>query len=191
MLEDYEGSQSELMKMLAEQNATPAYILRAQRVEGLWRALLTECEQHRNELLEMPRLRLAQVSAHVDGHWQQLSAFIDTQSVCRLETLFQRWQPKLRVAIAPTKSPRKIRQALDDLTVSFERFNKRWTKYVGELGLSEINYQRTQYNDYYLVEKSAALGSDKLAEHGFRRLSPVNEQEILAVHGCLPIPAIR
>ena len=188
MLEDYEGSQAELMKMLAEQNATPAYILRAQTVEGMWRDLLSECAVHRHELLEMPRLRIGQLSALINGHWQQLSAFVDAKFAAKLQALHQSWDPQLRMELSPTTSPRKIRNALGDLVTSFERFNIRWTKHVHELSLTEINYQRQQYNDYYLVEKAAALGSDKLAEHGFSRLNPATADDILAVHPLLVLP---
>lgn len=188
MLEDYEGSQSELMKMLAEQNATPAYIMRAQRVEGLWRSLLVDCRAQRDELLEMPKLRLAQLSALVDGNLQKLTAFIPAESIAQLESLFRTWRPTLRMELNPTNSPGKIRGAIRDLTASFERFNNRWTKHVQNIGLSELNFQREQYNDYYLVEKAAALDSDKLAEHGFKRLNPATAADILADCPTLPIP---
>ena len=76
MLEDFEGSRTEFMKMLAEQDAPPAYIQRAQRVEQIWNELLNQCRQEFAERLEMPRVRLAQLAALIDHNWSTLAVYL-------------------------------------------------------------------------------------------------------------------
>ena len=50
-MDDYEGSRAEFMKMLAEHDGPPAYILRAQRVEQAWESLIRKCQNDQRELL--------------------------------------------------------------------------------------------------------------------------------------------
>ena len=172
--------------MLAEHDSPPAYIVRAQRVEGVWLALLESCRQDREELLELPRMRLAQVAALVDNRWQALASFVGSGDVNYLRELHEEWQPTLRAKLAPSSAPGKIRGALSDLQASFARCNRRWEQFVADVSLSQVNYERDQYNDYYLVEKAAALGSDRLAEMGFERLVHCTTEDILA-----EIPLLR
>ena len=185
-MEDYEGSRTEFMKMLAEHDSPPAYIVRAQRVEAVWLALLEACRQDREELLELPRMRLAQIAALVDRRWEALASYLHNNGADYLRELHQNWQPTLRSQLAPSTAPGRIRRALSDLRASFARCNRRWEQYVANVNLNEVNYERDQYNDYYLVEKSAALGSDRLAEMGFERLSPLVIDDVLA-----EIPLLR
>lgn len=185
-MEEYEGSRTEFMKMLAEHDSPPAYIVRAQRVEAVWLALLESCRQDREELLELPRMRLAQVAALVNHRWESLNAYLDDLDVKYLCELHDEWQPTLRAQLAPSTAPRRIRSALSDLRASFTRCNRRWDKYVTGVNLNQVNYERDQYNDYYLVEKSAALGSDRLAEMGFERLDHCVADDIFA-----EIPLLR
>ena len=72
MIDDFEGSRTEFMELLAAQDELPAYILRAQRVEEVWESLVRRCEQEKRKLLELPRIRLAQVAALVDRKWELL-----------------------------------------------------------------------------------------------------------------------
>ncbi len=192
MLEDYEGSRAEFMKMLAEQDGPPAYVLRGQRVEQVWNELLQQCRRDREELLDMPRTRLAQVAALIDQRWSALEAFVANDHAAEYYGgLFAEWQPELRVQLDATTSDRKIRASLRELAKSFERFNTRWEKHVSKVSLSHVNFERDQYNDYYLVEKSAALGSDRIAEMGFERLKPCTHDDIRKEIPALVVPAIR
>ena len=171
MLEDYEGSRTEFMKMLAEHDGPPAYVLRAQRVEEAWESLVRRCQKERAELLDMCKTRLAQLGALVDHRWEAVQGLVRNDRYdLYLSQRFDEWQPKLRVPLEATDSLRKIRAAMKELATSFERFNRRWETYLGNLILDHVNHERSEYNNYYLVEKSAALGSDRLAEMGFEPL---------------------
>lgn len=190
MIEDYEGSRTEFMKMLAEHDSPPAYVVRAQRVESVWQNLLADCRKQYQELLEMPRTRLAQIAHLIDHRWETLKAYVSADFAEYLKQLHRNWQPSLRGELLPTTSGTKIRNAIKDLKLSFTRFNHRWEKCVIETNLDHVNYERSQYNDYYLVEKSAALGSDKLAEMGFERLRLVTKDDIMAEIPRLRVPDI-
>lgn len=178
-MEDYEGSRTEFMKMLAEQDGPPAYVLRAQRVEDVWKQLLKRCRKERDELLDMPRTRLAQVAALIDKKWGLLAAFLrDSSNAEYLQSLHDEWQPTLRLELQATDSNTKIRKALHELDTSFSRFNRRWEKFVDDVSLRNVNYEREEYNNYYLVEKSAAFDSDRLAEMGFERLKLATHDDV-------------
>ena len=179
MLEDYEGSRTEFMNMLAEQDHPPAYIMRAQRVEDAWQSLLRECRSHRDELLEMPKMRVGKLAQMIDSRWATLDAFVSASRASYLQQLYEQWQPQLRAPVTFTNSSWKIRSALNEVRTSFERFNRRWEAYVRTVNLTDANYARIEYNNYYVVEKSAALGSDRLAEMGFEPLSPLAHDDIL------------
>jgi len=192
MLEDFEGSRTEFMKMLAEQDAPPAYIQRAQRVEQIWNELLNQCRQEFAERLEMPRVRLAQLAALIDHNWSTLAVYLlDDDAPPYLETLHAEWKPKLRLPLEATTSQRRITASLKDLIRSFERLNSRWESFLSTVDLADVNYERQQYNDYYLVEKAAALGSDKLAEMGFQRLAPATEEDLRQQLPALRVPRLR
>ena len=189
MLEEYEGSRAEFMKMLAEQDALPAYIVRANRVAQIWDDLLETCGQTYDEMLDMPRMRLGQLSAILNADWHSISnEFQQPDSANQLKRLAEDWNPQLRMDLPSSTSPRKRRAAIEDLVYSFERFNRRWQDHVEGIGLNEINFQRQQYNDYFLVEKAAALGSDKLAEMGFERLPECRKSDIFRKFPLLFVP---
>lgn len=186
-MEDYEGSRAELMRMLAEQDGPPAFVLRAQRVEEVWEKLLARCRKERAELLDMPRTRLAQLAALIDQKWELLTAYLrEHKSAEQLHALHDEWQPTLRAHLAATESNSKIRKAVKELRTSFARFNRRWETHVADVSLRNVNYERDEYNNYYLVEKSAAFGSDKLAEMGFERLEHATHDDIFVAIPALP-----
>ncbi len=188
MTEEYEGSRTEFMKMLAEHDSPPAFVLRAQRVQSVWQNLLSECRKQRAELTDMPRTRLAQLAHLIDHDWPQLTAYMPNDHAEFLKSLHGQWAPTLRGELLPTTSRRKIQKGIDELKSSFERFNRRWTECVSKTSLDRVNYEREQYNDYYLVEKAAALGSDKMAEMGFERLQLRTHDDILQELPLLLVP---
>jgi len=171
MLEDFEGSRTEFMKMLAEHDGPPAYVLRAQRVEEAWLNLVRRCEKEKHGMLEMSRTRIAQLGALVGHRWEAVSCHVRNEGYDKyLSELFGQWQPKLRLPLEQTDSLRKHRAALKELAQSFARFNRRWTEFLENVVIDNVNHERSEYNEYYLVEKSAAMGSDRIAEMGFEKL---------------------
>lgn len=191
MLEDFEGSRTEFMKMLAEHDGPPAYVLRAQRVEEVWLQLVQRCEQEKLELLDMPKTRLAQLGALIGHQWSSASCLVREPDFGEyLSELFERWQPKLRLPIEETTSQRKHKSAIVALSTSFERFNRRMRKFVSRQVLDNVNFERSEYNDYYLVEKAAAMGSDKLAAMGFEPLAMCTHDDLLEAVPLLNEPTV-
>jgi hypothetical protein len=177
MNEDYEGSRTELMKMLAEHDGPPAYVLRAQRVEEAWTNLVRRCKKEKEGLLNMSKTRLGQVGALVDYRWDAIACMVSNKDYdSYLKALHDEWQPKLRVPLEATDSLPQIRSSMKELKTAFARFNRRWKKFTDDVKLDNVNHERSEYNNYYLVEKSAAFGSDKIAEP----LQPCTHEELLA-----------
>ena len=192
MLEDYEGSRAEFMKLLAEREEPPAFVQRAQRVEAAWEWLVRQCSRQRHELLEMPRMRLATVAAVIGQQWTSLSCCVGVRDdIDYLRELHEQWQPKLRVQISPASAPRKIHATVRDLCESFKRFNRRWEAQVAEVNLAGVNYERQAYNEFYIVEKAAALGSERLASHGFEPLTDKTAEDLMGELPSLRIPQLR
>lgn len=192
MIEDFEGSRTEFMKMLAEHDAPPAYIQRAQRVEQIWNEIVNQFRRDVAEWLEMPRVRLAQLAALIGHDWSSLTTYLlEDDAPKYLEDLHDQWKPTLRLPLEATTSQRRIVSSLKDLIRSFERLNARREAHLGNVDLAEVNYERQQFNDYYLVEKAAALGSDKLAEMGFQRLAPATHDDLRQQVPALRIPRLR
>ena len=122
MLEDYEGSRAEFMKLLAEREEPPAFVQRAQRVEAAWDWLVRQCSLQRQELLEMPRMRLATVAAVIGQQWTSLSCCVGVRDdIDYLRELHEQWQPQLRVQIPATPNSRSARSS--SMSAAIERMS--------------------------------------------------------------------
>lgn len=164
----------------------PAFARRGQDVEYALRSLHSRCGRKREELLEMVHVRLRQWAAAAVGpdDWTDvLRAPIDP-----LWPLTSAEPPRWAAAPAST---RRRRAVVRDLIASVERFNARWREFVGKLGLSVINAEIADYNEFYPLEKECALGSARLALAGFRPIEPVSVESLLADHPVLPVPEPR
>jgi hypothetical protein len=169
----------------------PAYVRRARRVKGAYDALLGECRRQRDEWLTLVRIRLGTLRA-LAGNWPALAPHLaDEEQTCLLEELHAALDPRLRVPVEPTTSARALRQALDELTESIERFNRRWVEYVRGLDLAALNAERADYNRYYVLEKECLVRSPHVARQGFRPLEPLSHDHLLTVLPPLPVPQPR
>lgn len=187
-----EGTRSEFLRLLADQDSPPAFVLRAQRVEAAWISFLRLCERDRRELLSMSRMRLGQLGCVIAHDWDRLRPFlVDDHHVGYLEELHSDWKPELRAPPSPSTSLRKIRSCLRELNSSFDRFNPRWQKYIEELDLTPVNWERHEYNEYYLIEKAAAFGSERVAALGFERLPDLTANDVVEALPHLQIPSLR
>lgn len=178
--------QREMNELLALFDA-PAYIRRARRVEEAYEQLLDRARRQREEWLVMVRLHLGQLHA-LAGRWEALLPWIDARDFPLLEELLHALAPRLRVPLAPTNSPRVLRQALTQLIDSLERFNSRWRAYLGKLDLTPINDLRAGYNRYYVLEKACALRSDLLARANFLPLPMLDPATLEQALPPLPVP---
>ena len=176
----HEGSRQEFLELLASQDEAPAFVRRTEDLEMTRQAVLAACQSARERLLEMPKLRLGQLHAHIQGDWSALENWLVPPDVlAQLRALYDVWQPQLRAPVMPTSSPDRWKQAYAELDQSFARFNRRWHEFLSEVDLGEINRLRENYNKWYVIEKACALGSDRLAAIGFRELDPMDAAEIL------------
>ena len=181
----------EFLQFLGEHD-TPAFIRRAQGVADAWKAVLQECERKRDELLDMPRMRLGVLAETISHEWNELGkTFLDATVAESLQALHAEWQPVLRVPVQPVPESSRWSRVVDELIVAFERFNRRWEECVKEFNLSHVNALREGYNKYYVIEKSCAFDSDRIGAEGFEELQPATAACILKELPPLPIPKQR
>jgi len=166
----------------------PAFVRRAMQVEAAYEALLAVCRRERERLLEMPRMRLARYRALGRSRPSALAETCSPDELAYLEELHHQWQPRLRRAVEPARSPADLHRALAELSRSFRRFNRRWLAFVAELDLNVVNQLREGYNRYYLLEKECALRSARLAREGFVPLAPVRIDDLFDRFPLLRVP---
>jgi hypothetical protein len=168
----------------------PAYIRRARAVHEALVMLLDRCRGRREEWLLMPRIRLGTLRAQA-GTFDALSPWLATPAeVAVLESLEARIEPRLRVRPERTDSPGVLRRGLGRLVESVNRFNARWSAYLGKLDLRPVNELRDKYNRYYVLEKACSLRSDVLARQGFVPMPPLGVEEVLGHLPLLPVPKL-
>ena len=179
----------EMLQLLSQYDA-PAYARRARGVELAEERLLDRCRQQREEWLDMVRLRLATLYS-LAGTWSALTPWLDEEQLDQLQEMHTTLKPRLRVPVPATQSARQLRDALEDLIGSLERFNRRWLAFLAGLDVSLINQLREGYNRYYVLEKECALRNSHLARHGFQPLPPLTLEDITKWFPPLFVPRPR
>ena len=175
-----EGSRQEFLELAAEFDA-PAFVRRALYTSECEQALIDQCSLKRQQLLEMSRTRLARLGQLIGGRWERLRPCLLTNVHCSpsyLQQLHDEWRPTLRLPLQVSFADRPIRRALQDLSISFVHFNRKWQRFVDELDLEHINQVRLDYNNYYVLEKACAFRSERLGQAGFQPLRPYTKQDI-------------
>lgn len=168
----------------------PAYVRRAQQVQGAYEQLLARCRRQRDEWLGLVRTRLGTVYA-LAGEWERLGPLLaDDGQLEGLRRAFQELDPRLRLPVKPTVSARALRRALEELRESAERFNRRWQAFLDDLDLTTVNELREGYNRYYVLEKECAVGNPRLARHGFRSLPPLTVEDLARLFPRVPVPVL-
>jgi hypothetical protein len=166
----------------------PAYIRRARQVQDAFTGLIQRARVQRDEWLKMARTRLGLLHA-LAGDWPGLRPLLaDDAQVEVLQYLLGELKPRLRARVAPTTKQSLLRQALERLCESLERFNRRWEAFLPTIDLTEINSLREGYNRWYLLEKECAVGSSVLASRYFQPLAPLTLDDIARELPLLPIP---
>jgi hypothetical protein len=179
------------VKQFMAQYDAPAYVRRARRVDAEWEGLLARCRLQREEWLPLVRTRLALLHT-LAGDWGRLAPLLaDDEHVEGLRRLHAELRPTLRLPVGPTESLRALRRAVAELAESVERFNRRWRAYLDALDLMPVNAARDGYNRWYVLEKECALRSARLARQGFRPLSPLTLESVVAALPPLPVPRLR
>jgi hypothetical protein len=177
--------EAELKELLGLFDA-PAFARRGQDLEhGLGR-LHARCLRERGAMLDLVRVRLRQWAAAAEGPDAWTSTF--AAPIDPLWPLSGAEPPAWAGRPAP---PRRRRAIARDLIASVERFNRRWSRFVGELDLGPFNRMIDQYNHYYVLEKECVLGSSRLAARHFVPRARLSPESLLAQYPVLPVPAPR
>jgi hypothetical protein len=164
-----------------------AFVRRGREVQLAFDAQVEACRIKREEWLEIVRLPLGTLFA-LAGSEAALEEFLDNpQQFQTLAKLIVELQPRLRLPPALTTSGRVLRRAFAELRGAIERFNQRWRAFIAGLDLQHVNQIRDRYNRLYLLEKECALGSSRLARHGFQKLNPLQPEDFLEIMPPLPV----
>lgn len=169
----------------------PAFVRRARDLNEAWQAIVSGCRIRYDEYLLIPKLRLARLVALAGDHTRIRDLLEPPASVDELMRLFEAWRPRLRVAIDVTPSATLLRAALEQLLVSFDRFNHRWSRFVEQVPLTRLNELREAYNRFYLLEKECAMRSPAVARDRFQPLAPVLASDLMALYPLLPALRLR
>lgn len=184
---DYEGSRSEFLKLLAEFGEEPAFLARARAPQIALDALLRACEAKRVELMEWPKFRLAALALQVGGDWSRLDSLVAVPgSVTLLEALHTNLPTDKPV---PTNWLASDKSALRHFLESAERFNRKWRSYLNGLILESVNQPRREYNQFYVLEMECAFGSGGVAE-GFRPLDMIDREYLVERFPLLALPSL-
>jgi hypothetical protein len=182
---DYEGSQSELLRFLAEFGEEPAFLARARAPQLALDALLHHCEAKRDELLEWPRFHLAVLAQQIRGDWARLGYLLAApESATMLAALHARMPAKKPVAANRLVSDKA---ALARFLESAERFNRHWRTYLNGLDLEPVNRPRRDFNQYYPLEKACAFGNERVTD-GFEPLAMIDHTYLFERFALLTIP---
>ncbi|SIO58726.1 hypothetical protein SAMN05444166_5788 [Singulisphaera sp. GP187] len=164
----------------------PAFARRGQDLEYAIKRTHERCQRERSAMLDMVRVRLRQWSSAVTGPESSVAVF-----AAPLDSLWP-----LSGAEAPTWArqsapPRRQRTIALDLIASAVRFNRRWTRFLDELGVDHVNRLIDQYNRYYLLEKECCLGSSRLAARFFTPQTEITRDSLLETYPLLPVPELK
>ncbi|MFO0809334.1 MAG: hypothetical protein U0746_11965 [Gemmataceae bacterium] len=152
--------------LIGGQYQAPAFVRRALGVQQVYDEMIERCRKKRDEWLRGVRLHLAFVH--------------DAGGPLPIEDVTK--------SLANLRGTTEPARPLTELRASVQRFNRKWTTYVAEVDLTEVNRRRDEYNRNYLIEKECAVGSPRLAAIGFHRLAALSQNDILRVFPLLPIP---
>jgi hypothetical protein len=168
-----------LFQQMMSQFGGPAFLRRARRTEAALADLRAKLARTRSSWLDMVKLRLATLHG-LAGDWSNVRPWLDAREIQALAWLHEETGPALRLPVWATSNPKALRTAIIELNESLRRFNRRWLTLVQTTDLSEVNQRRDEYNRYYVLEKECAVGSARVARHGFRPLAPVTTADLLA-----------
>jgi hypothetical protein len=163
----------------------PAFARRGQDLEYALARLHERCRRARHERLGMVRVRLRQWAGAVEGPGAWETTF--AAPIDALWDLSHAEPPDWAEAPAP---PRRRRAIARDLVASIERFNRRWSEFIGGMNLDSLNRMIDQYNRYYLLEKECSLGSARLAARHFTPKTPLTQEGLMGDHPVLPVPEL-
>ena len=81
------------------------------------------------------------------------------------------------------------RAALGRFLESAVRFNRNWQAYLDGLDVESVNKPRREYNEFYVLEKACAFGSEKATE-GFEPLQMIQREDLIQRFPLLTLPGL-
>lgn len=184
---EFEGSRGEFLKLLAEFGEEPAFVARARAPQVALQALIQKCEAKREELLEWPKFQITVLAQMIDRDWPRLAPMLaDTESVSLLESLHAELHTNQTVA---TNWLTTVKSSLRHFLDSGERFNRNWRTFVDSLDLEPVNKPRRDFNQFYVLEKACAFGSEKVTD-GFEPLAMIDSPYLHERFPLLALPSL-
>ena len=149
--------------------------------------MLRACETKRDEMLKWPKFHLSMLARQIRNDWSRLGSFFaDPKSVAVLEALHE------SMPANTTAQPNWLasdKAALRQFLESAERFNRNWQAYIDGLDLEPVNKPRRDFNQFYVLEKSCAFGSDRVTE-GFEPLEMIDSAYLYERFPLLSLPSL-
>jgi hypothetical protein len=181
------GSRSDFLRVLVEMGEEPAFLARARAPQMALDALLRACQAKRDELLEWPAFHLSVLAHQIGRDWSRIGHLLAApQSVAVLEALHAQMPSSKPVETSWFASDRA---ALLDFLESAARFNRTWQAYVDGLDLEPTNKPRRDYNQFYVLEKACAFGSERVTE-GFEPLEMIDLAYLYRRFPLLTLPSL-
>lgn len=166
-----ESSRSDLLKWLSDHGEEPAFVTRARAPQLALDSLHRLCEARRAELLEGPRVHWTMVARLTDKQWSRVIAVagksVDLPAFEVLDAVLYTNKP-----IQPSILD-NVRSAWRRFVESAGRFNSKWEAFLRSVDLEPVNRPRRAYNDYYVLEKTCAVGTET-ALRGFTPLEMID-----------------
>ena len=193
MLNEYEGSRLEFLKILVEQGEEPAFLRRSRIVTEALEQLHRDLRSQRRHLLGGARLKLHVLADRLRCDWSKLGDYLADSSDCIFyEELFKEWE-------LASKSPgaaigswlRPTRFLLSDFHHSVVRLNQLWEQHLDRVDLSEINRMLRNYNEYYPMEKTCAFDCQDIDRLGFMATRPMTREELDQEYPPISLPELR
>ncbi|AGA27556.1 hypothetical protein [Singulisphaera acidiphila] len=164
----------------------PAFARRGQDLEYSIKRTHERCQRERNAMLDMVRVRLRQWASAVTGPESSTAVFASP-----IESLWPLSGAENPVWARHPAPPRRQRTIALDLISSAVRFNRRWSRFLDELGVDHLNHLIDQYNRYYLLEKECCLGSSRLAARFFIPQTPITRDTLIGEYPLLTVPELK
>jgi hypothetical protein len=187
LMSDYEGSRDEFLRLLAEFGEEPAFLARARAPEIALEALMRDCNAHREQLLEGPRVHLSALATQVSGNWGRLATLLAEPDEAGL-------LEELHTQLNARKSVRPDWLTTDKILLrrfheSAQRFNRSWQNYLHHLDLEPVNQPRREYNEFYVLEKACAFLSERVTDE-FEPLTLIDVAYLLQRFPVLKLPRL-
>ena len=145
------------------------------------------CETKRDEMLKWPRFHLSMLALQIRNDWSRLGSFFaDSESIAVLAALHESMPANTTVQPSWLASDKA---ALRRFLESAERFNRNWRAYIDGLDLEPVNKPRRDFNQFYVLEKACAFGSDRVTE-GFEPLAMIDNAYLYERFPLLALPSL-